>query len=151
LHVQVAFPEPLRVGGTVIVHQIEALGLGVLLYADDVIAVESVLRIPAPVARSGVHGPVRADGRAGAAPHAAAGGSPIPDLVGGQIVGIGHVRIPTAALRAVSIYNVLPKAHRVRLAVGRHELRGRGEIFAVGGVQLVQPAIPGSGIDSVPA
>ena len=149
LHVEIALDQPLGVGRSVIVHQVQTLGLGILLHADDAVAVESVLRIPAAVARSGVHGPIRADRRTGASPHAAARRSPTPHLVGGQIVGVGHVRIAAAALRAVRVDHVVEQVHGVRLAVGRHELRRRSDVLAVGSVHLPQAAIPRSRVDRV--
>ena len=47
------------------------------------------------------------------------------------------------------IDHVVDKAEGVGFAVRRHELRRRGNIFAVGHVQSPQPAVPGSDVNRV--
>src|SRR5262249_54896136 len=98
LHVEVSLPEPLGVVGAIVVLEQQRFGLRVGLEADNAVAVDAVLGVPAAVARAGVHDAGLADRRAGASPHAAAGGSPRSDFFGGEVVHISHVGIAAAAL-----------------------------------------------------
>src|SRR5258706_14487117 len=75
-HVEIPLHEPLDIGGSVVVRQIQALRPRILLPPDDACAISSVLRIPSPVACPGVHNACRTDGRTGSPPHSAARWSP---------------------------------------------------------------------------
>src|SRR5262245_12185703 len=149
LHVQVALPEPLGVGGAVIIDQVHGFRLRVLLHPDDAVPIDAVLRVPGAVARARVQDTRGTYCGAGPAPHPATWRPPRADLVGGQVVGVDHVRIAAAALRGVRIDYVIDKAQRVRLSVRRHELRGRRDLFAVGDVQPPQRAVPGGCVKNV--
>ena len=149
LHVQVALEQPLGIGRAVVVHQLQGLRHRILLHTDDAVAIHSVLRVPAPISRSRVHGSVRADCWAGAAPHSAACRTPGADLVGREIVRVHHVRITAAALRGVCVNHVVDKVQRVRLPIRRHELCRWRHLFAVRHVEAMEHAVPGSGVDGV--
>src|SRR5437870_9824171 len=58
LHIQIALPQPLGIGRTVVVDQLQGLGFRILLHSDDAVAVDAALRIPAAVAGSRIHGAV---------------------------------------------------------------------------------------------
>jgi hypothetical protein len=49
----------------------------------------------------------------------------------------------------MGIEDVIPKVQGVRLAVGRHELGRRRDVFPVRCVQLMQHPIPGHRVDGV--
>src|SRR5262245_3312092 len=149
LHVQIALDEPFSVGMSVVVDQVQTLGLRILLHADDTVAVNPVLRIPASVTRSCIHRPVGADGGAGASPHASTCRSPTPHFVAGEIIRISRIRIAAATLSRVNVDNVLEQAQCIGLAIGRHKLGGGSDLLSVRSVHLAKAAIPGSGVDGV--
>src|SRR5271166_4472887 len=97
------------------------------------------------IAGLGVDSSVSSDGRAAQAPEAATMGREGCDCFFGsaQIERPNAIRIAAAALRGGCIDDVVDHVQAVGLAVGRHEFRGRAEVFAVRDVQLMKRSIAG--------
>ena len=70
-------------------------------------------------------------------------------LAGRQVVRVERVRNAAAALCRGRIDDPIDDVQGIGLAVGRQELVGRGDIGAVGRVDLVKPSVPRDRVDRV--
>src|SRR6185437_12711334 len=98
LQIEIALHQPFGVRWPVKIAQRQRLGLWILPEPYDAAAVSSTLGIPLAIAGTREHRSVRADSRAGAAPHAASRRAPGAHFLRCQIVRIRHVRIAAATL-----------------------------------------------------
>ena len=62
---------------------------------------------------------------------------------------VHRVRNTAAALRRGRVDDAVDDVQRIRLAVGRQELLGRGDVRTVGRVDLVEPPVPGDRVNRV--